>query len=178
MLNLDIDARGDCAHTLVDYGDELKNNKALLNAALIKANILDRNVCILLMSMAMLETTTLNTAHRDTTKDDCTNGATNVSLFNLNTDMIKELKFSYTNDFLNDPKNLYVIVHILITAIRLWGVNRLLNFVRGGRTAFNDGHSYGAADYRNTILSIYKVVKSDISLMTDSRRVQIYLQHV
>jgi hypothetical protein len=59
----------------------------------------------------------------------------------------------------------------------MWGVTRMLNFVRGGRTAFDDGTSYGAADYRDAVATILKVFDRFPALLTDDRRVEIYVPH-
>ena len=53
----------------------------------------------------------------------------------------------------------------------------MLNFVRGGRTAFIDGVSYDAAGYRNAVATILKVISNTASLMTDDRRVEINVPH-
>jgi len=45
--------------------------------------------------------------------------------------------------------------------------------VRGGSTAFRDGVSYGAATYRNAILTIYNQIAKDQSLQKDDRRVEV-----
>lgn len=165
-------------YTLSDYGNELIYNKAKLINAFNNVSLYDNNIRALIMSMAMLETNTLNTTSRDTSKDKNTDGSTNVSLFNLNVDMIQSLGYNYTNEYMNDPDNLDSVINIIIRAFMTWGFDKTLNFVRGGRKGFVDSKSYGSEDYRNTIVSIMNAILKDQDLMHDSRRVEIYLNHV
>ena len=104
------------SYNITSYGDELKNNKELLNKAFIDAGInLELNICDLMLAMGMLETNTLDPIYRDASKDD-NKCSQNVSLFNLNMDMITYLGFKYTPDYLNNQDNLSSIVKIIYTA--------------------------------------------------------------
>ena len=67
---------------------------------------------------------------------------------------------------------------MLNTAFDKFGIHRTLYFVRGGRTAFNDGQSFGAQRFVQIIASILKAVDADPSLMTDARRAETYLEPV
>ena len=69
------------------------------------------------------------------------------------------------------------MVGLIDKGIDNWGVTRMLNFVRGGRDAFNDGVSYGATDYRNAVATILRVIDMTPSLMKDDRRVEIYVPY-
>jgi hypothetical protein len=46
-----------------------------------------------------------------------------------------------------------------------------------GNRKQNDGVSYGAADYRDAVATILKVFDMVPALMTDNRRVEIYVPH-
>ena len=164
-------------YRLGEYGPELAKNKTLLSKAFKENNIADDKSATML-AMAMLETNTLCVEHRDASKDDRTDGAANVSLFNLNIDMIRYLGFDDDFVSMNRQENVGRIVYMIDKAFGTWGIERTLNFVRGGRTAFVDGVSYGAPEYRDVISTITNAILADPSLRTDSRRVEIYLQHV
>jgi hypothetical protein len=164
-------------YRLADYGQELVKNKAILEKAFKENSIPDDRSAVML-AMAMLETNTLCVEHRDASKDDRTDGAANVSLFNLNIDMIRYIGFNDDFASMNMQENVGRIVYIINQAFGAWGIERTLNFVRGGRTAFVDGVSYGAPEYRNVISTITNAILADPALRTDSRRVEIYLQHV
>ena len=168
---------GSVPYRLADYGNDLAKNKALLERAFEENGITEERSATML-AMAMLETNTLSTDYRDSSKDDRTDGAANVSMFNTNIDMIRYLGFRDDAESLNRQENVGRMVHIIDTAFGAWGIERTLNFVRGGRTAFVDGISYGAQDYRNVISTITNAILSDPALRTDSRRVEIYLEHV
>lgn len=170
-------------YELTSYGPVLAYNKARLVSAF--------DTCItppaqrrLFMAMAMLETNTLTDAERDASKDDTTDGSANVSLFNLNVDMIRRLNDD--PDRLDDgnARSLALTVCLLQKGIKDWGVIGLLNFVRGGFTGFASGNStaasnvYGIKDYRKTVASIMSAIDKRPVLMRDDRRVEIFLEHV
>lgn len=162
---------------ITDYGESLKKNKIILKQAFDKVGIREE-LKYLFMAMAMLETNTLDITERDCTKDNCTDGSANVSIFNLSIDLVRFLGFPYDTNYLNDPANITTIIQILNFGIVKLGTDNLLNFVRGGRTAYYDKTSYGAEQYRNTIAKITDIIKNDVNLLTDSRRVEIFLEHV
>ena len=158
-----------------DYGAALRQNKQALAGA--TAHLPHDQRC-LLTAMAMLETNTMSIGERDAGKDHLTNGAANVSIFNLNVDMVRRLGFTGSPGHLNRPEALRAVVDLLTAAFKQWGTERTLAFVRGGYTAFQDGHSYGAKEYIATIYRIRDAVRADAALLTDGRRVEVYLQHV
>ena len=176
-MSINITTTKTCAYKLTDYGIELQTNKAFLEMACTAAGITDNDIKCLLLSMAMLETNTLDVNDRDASKDG-SHGAANVSIFNLNMDMIHRLGYTDDSEFLNEPYNLSIVVRILWDALYTWGIDQTLDFIRGGYVGFMDGVSYGCQDYRNTIGTIYNVIRNDPSLLVDSRRVEIYLEHV
>ena len=70
------------------------------------------------------------------------------------------------------------MVSYLLKGFRTWGIQSTLNFQRGGYTAFKDGVSYGAAEYRNAIVTIYNKIASDWTLEIDGRRIEINVRGV
>lgn len=169
------DTPADCVYKITRYGDLLAYNKRKIIAAIpIGA---PPSFGALLIAMAMVETTTLSSADRDASKD--TRGdAANVSLFNLSLDLVKCLGYTEDPWIFNDAKNLSELTQLLWGGMQKWGVHALLNFVRGGRTGFQDHHSYDCAGYRRTIATMLKLIDADPSLLTDNRRIEIELRHV
>ena len=173
----DFQAAGNDPYNISDYGSWLQNNKAHLQSALDAAGA-GSGERMLVTAMAMLETTDMDPSQRDASKDGTP--SMNLSILNLNLDMVQQLGYQGNagGAALNDPANLSQAVALLLHGFRTWGVASTLNFQRGGSTAFADGVSYGAADYRNVIASMYGGIVADPTLLNDSRRVEIYLQHV
>ena len=83
-----------------------------------------------------------------------------------------------TTSLLNSTANLPVVVGLLKRGFDMWGCEPLLNFVRGGRTAFKDGCSYDAYGYRNTVATILRQFDKDPALLWNDVRVEVMLQHV
>lgn len=173
----------DCEYKLTSYGETLRINKGIFNDACSAKGVSPAHRALFLC-MAMLETTHLTADQRDMSKDACSHGSANVSLFNLNVDMIKRLGY-YTNNQgqnticeLNHVHNIPKVIDIIQRGLKEWGVERLLNFVRGGYTAFIDGKSYDVYNYRNTIATMLKVIDMYPTLLYDDKRIDIYLKHV
>lgn len=160
------------------YGPVLRQNKALLFEAFRKSQTGTQGQFALILVMAMLETNTLSVSDRDTSKDGFIDGSANCSMFNLSHDLLKFIGYEGSCDELNKASNLHVVVQQIDQGIRQLGVTRFLNYVRGGRQGFLDGHSYGASDYRSTIATMLSVVDAQPLLLTDDRRVDILLAHV
>jgi hypothetical protein len=163
-------------YKLTSYGAVLKGNKERLLKAFDVRAIRDERRA-LMIAMAMIETNTMSPSERDTTKDNRTDKSANASIFNLSEDMLNQLGYQGNIHLLDPLTSLQDVVGLINKGIDMWGVTRMLNFVRGGRTAFNDSVSYGAADYRNAVATILKVIDMDPSLMRDDRRVEIYVPH-
>lgn len=130
----------------------------------------------LLVAMAMIETNHMCPTERDATKDCNTDGSANVSIFNLSVDLVQCAGFEGDVCCLND--DLVQAVQVLAAAMQKWGVLPTLDFVRGGRTGFEDHVSYGCADYRRTVATVLARIDQDPALMTDDRRVEVDLVHV
>ena len=170
------DMMANCRYKIHSYGAAIQNNKARLIGAFDVGAIRDERRA-LMTAMAMIETNTLSPSERDTTKDKNTDKSANASIFNLSEDMINELGFIGDIHQLDPLESLPTVVGLINKGIDAWGVTRMLNFVRGGRTAFNDGVSYGAAGYRNAVATILKVFGTDSALMSDDRRVEVKVPH-
>jgi hypothetical protein len=168
---------GNATCSIVYYGNVLLANKAGVTAA-CNSCLATAEECMLLLAMGMQETTLLTSAQRDASKDAyaMADGMANVSLWNLAFDLVTGLCFGGSPWLLNlDPRS---AACILVDGIRRWGIPNILNFVRGGRTGVQDGVSYGAWEYRNTIATIVRALRNDTSLLTDGRRVECFLRGV
>jgi hypothetical protein len=161
-------------HKITDYGEKLAVNKRILSLALGRLGMRQR--CIM-TAMCMLETDHMEPKQRDASKDHDAYAA-NVSIFNLSVDMLKQLGYKGSCSDLNCLSRLDTVVQLLEKAFKQWGEEKTLAFVRGGRTAFEDLKSYGARAYMQTIWHMASVIEKDIKLLTDGRRVEVYLPHV
>lgn len=173
----EIDAPGNANWSVSGYGPELQANKEKLRMACERVGA-SWELRVLLLATGFQETTSLSSRDRDASKDHSGPSA-NVSAWNLSLDLVQQVG-SYAGDpwDLNREDRLDDVVRTVRDGIDKWGVNRYLNFVRGGRTAFDDGHSYGAHDFRNSIKTMCGVIHGDHSLMWDDRRVNVDLVHV
>ncbi len=161
-----------------DYGPALVENKAAILGACLAGCAGSLEECTLLLAMAMVETTTMNASLRDATKDGTS--AANVGLWNLSVDLVAALNHTGDPWGLNaqTPQVLAATACLLLRGLRAWGATRLLNFVRGGRTAFLDGVSFDAFGYREVVASLLNAFAGDARLLYDARRVDCPLRHV
>jgi len=166
-----------CTYKITSYGAALKGNKAHLNNAFRERTVRDERRA-LMMAMAMIETNTMSPHERDASKDKKTDKSANASIFNLSEDLLNELGHGGDIKLLNPLARLPEVVGLIDKGISKLGVVRLLDFVRGGRTAFNDHKSYGVEGYRNAVATILKLIDMFPSLMHDDRRVEIAVPHV
>lgn len=157
------------------YGRRLQANKAALAEACAAAGV-SPELHALFVAMAMIETNHMCPTERDDTKDCNTDGSANVSIFNLSVDLVQCAGFEGSPCSLNE--DLVSAVQALAGAIDKWGVMATLDFVRGGRTGFNDHVSYGCADYRRTVATVLQQIDRDPALLADDRRVEVELVHV
>jgi hypothetical protein len=170
---------GNLVCPVTTYGQALASNKRAVYAA-CNACGGGLDECALVVAMAMIETTFMNATARDASKDWRTDGSVNVGLWNLNTDLVAALNYSGDPWTLNaqTPQVLAATACALLRGARTWGAARLMNFVRGGRTAFNDGWSFDAWGYRNAIKTIVDWFRRDPALLLDGRRVDCPLRPV
>jgi hypothetical protein len=171
---LQVNAAGNARYQVSNYGGGLQGNKARLAAAADSAGA-NMQEKALIIAIAMQETTYMRGSERDGSKDGTSSA--NISILNMNIDMVQMLGYSRGDGgaYLNSDERLSEAVSYLLKAFRTWGVERTLNFQRGGRNAFNDGTSYGAGDYRNSIATIYNKIAQDPALISDGRRVEVNL---
>jgi hypothetical protein len=174
---LQVDAPANAAYQISNYGDALRGNKINFANAADNAGATGQEKA-LIIAMAMQETTLMDISQHDSSKDGTSSA--NLSILNMNLDMVQMLGYARGDGgaYLNDPAHLEEAVGYLIRGFRTWGIERTLNFQRGGRPAFNDGVSSGAADYRSAIATIYNQIAKDPSLESDGRRVEINLYGV
>ena len=176
--DLQLQAAGNYPVSIGHYGSTLANNKLNLFTILNRLGASGQEKR-LLIAVAMGETNTMSDSDVDHTKDGTS--AANVSIFNENIDMLQQLGYSGNDNgmALNRPENLSVVAAYNLKAIRTWGAARYLNFHRGGRTAFNDGVSYGSESFRNAVATVMAQLMTDMHLARDDdRRVQADVPHV
>lgn len=165
------------SYAISSYGPLLQGNKQLLASACAGMHVRAADLA-LMTAMAMQESTTMSVCDRDRTKDCLENGSANFSMFNLSADLLTYIGFTGRLSDLNVASNLPLVVAQILIGVKKLGLTSFLNFVRGGRTGFTDGVSYGAGEYRSTIATILRVLDLDPALLTDGRRVEIKLAHV
>lgn len=164
-------------YKLPSYGPVLKANKSLLGVAMAARTISPERRA-LMISMAMIETHHLSPSERDAKKDSRTDGAANATIFNLSEDLLRQVGYSGNIHALDPLARRSDVVGCLDKGINMWGVRRFLDFVRGGRDAFNDGKSYGADDYRCAVATALKLIDADPTLLSDDRRVEMDVKYV
>jgi len=172
LPGLSVGVPGNAALSIGNYGGTLQANKQNLYTVTQQAGATEQELA-LVISIAMQETTLMVANQRDAHKD--RTPSANVSFLNLNYDMLTRLGYT-GNDYgasLNAPDQLGTVVGLLLKGFRTWGIQSTLNYIRGGYTAFQDGSSYGAAGYRNAIVTIYNQIADDKSFETDGRRVEV-----
>jgi hypothetical protein len=169
-------APADKAYKIRRYGSALQGNKERLLRACNALALPDERRA-LLMAMAMIETLHLSPDERDKSKDKNPDKSANASIFNLSEDMLNQLGYHGDIHLLDPLTSLQAVVGLISKGIDKWGVSRMLNFVRGGRKGFDTGEAFGAADYRNAVATILKVIDMSPDLMSDDRRVAIYVPH-
>jgi hypothetical protein len=177
---MDLGAPGSMTCPIAQYGPFLVAGKAAVWDACSNSCGGTARECKLAMAMAMIETTLMNVTQRDWTKDSTTDGSANVSLWNLSIDLITSLGFAGVSWTLNTQTHeaLAAAACLVVKGVHTWGPRVFLNFVRGGRTAFVDGWSYGAYEYRNAVATILDAFAKDPALLTDGRRVECVVPHV
>jgi hypothetical protein len=158
------------------YGPALVAGKARVNAASLAIKLPPERRA-LMIAMAMIETNHLDYAERDKSKDHDKKGAANVSLFNINMDLLRELGCVLTPSTLNLPNTLSTTMIHMNQGIDWWGIYGFLDFVRGGRKAFKDHQSYGATDYRRAVATALTLIDGDPALLSDDRRIEMNVPH-
>ncbi len=127
------------------------------------------------LAMAMQESECCACVQRDASKDGTPSA--NFSCFNMNLDYLQVLGFKGIPD-LNCETNLEEAVHYLLAGFKAWGRDSVMNFHRGGRTAWQDGVSYGAGEYREAIKSVVEYLRTNPDKMVDASRIAYDVEHV
>jgi hypothetical protein len=142
----------------------------------------------LMLAMAQIEAYLLEPKQIDHSKDDFPDKSENVSVFNLNEDMLIELgyrldasanekKYRELIRELNNDGALPMVVGLLNQAFDKWGVVKTLCFVRGGRKAFKDGKSYDAHNYLKAVATSLRLMDEDPGWLVDDRRIEMTVVH-
>ncbi len=113
---------------------------------------------------------------RDTSKD-WDPSAANVTCFNVNIDFLTHYGFPRPHNYDSD-ENLYDVISCIDKSFDVDGMERSLNFHRGGRTGYNDPNAFQAPEYRDGIASMYTALVNDPSILSDDRRIAVPIQHV
>lgn len=159
-----------------DYGNALSGNKQEMQAALdpMHASASERSF---LTAIAMNESTTMG----GNSDPNC------FSIYNMNTDMIKQVTQKYgmniTPQELNLPENQGKAAQVALLALRDYGAKGFLAFERGGPTAYQQLQQGQAINvpgananwidsYYSTFQARFQAIQKDPSLLTDSRRVE------
>ena len=162
---------------------------AVAQALLVRGNTflqacLSSVTCVLLelfnLMLHLQESTFMD--HRDASKDRDPLSM-NCSVLNVNCDLLQKAgKLSGRN---GEPpidqnvdcsairdQNLDRVLLLLRRAFDVWTPKRTLDFIRGGRSGFDDGigGSCNCPIYRRAIDSLYLAFSNDSSLLTDERR--------
>lgn len=165
-------------HGFGEYGEPLRTNKWRVRTAFDKIGVASP-LRAMFFGMGFQETNLMTASQRDSGKDSNDDGSANWSLWNLSEDMLRELGFEGADfSVLNSDDRLDTVVGLMVKGVHRWGAFRFLSFVRGGRTGFQDGESYGVRDFVNAIATHMKVIEGDESLFWDGRRVEIVVKHV
>jgi hypothetical protein len=175
------------------YQNNLQKNKQRLNKVFddLKLPLEAREF---LIAMAMIESTELCVHHRDPLKDD-QGGAANHTLFNLNTDMIRDIvsqaelasfglakpSKSPLNQDTDDA--LRKAVDIAWRGVQKWGFDRYTSYVRGGASGFSSSYDYNNDWLKMRVFKcglsfIWKAIRGEPALLTDNRRVELQIPYV
>jgi hypothetical protein len=159
------------------YGELLRAGKRKVRSACRSSGVSPARTN-LFVCMAMIETQHLAYYERDLLKNANTDGSANVSIFNLNEDMVQRLGCKLSREQLNEESALPRIVHLMTFGIDVFGLAPFLNYVRGGYDAWKDGVSYGAAGYRQAVATAVKLMDEWPNLAADDLRIEMHVPHV
>jgi hypothetical protein len=147
--------------------------------------------CALLLAMAMIETTTLDSHNKDAadpSKASATDKSVNFSIFNLNQDQIgRTLLYGPSPTvgalkFLNTNGGVFDAVRIILKSFSLWGVRDTLSFHRAGGSAFDNPYTpwtLDIANYHNAIRrGVEQLDYNQASMLTNNVRVEMVVKHI
>lgn len=75
-------------------------------------------------------------------------------------------------------QGLHDSVRILMSAFDQWGVKDTLAYVRGGYSGWKQPNQPDVIEYWQSIAAILSYIDQDPALLTDSRRVEVFLKHI
>lgn len=107
----------------------------------------------------------------------------NNTIFNMNYDMLNYVTGYFSNDYgieLNkdDDATLQLAMNLLNQCFDKFGIKRILDFHRGGRTGFDKpaesaGRGCDCYVYRNALLTTYNKFNEDPRFLNDGRRIEM-----
>lgn len=190
-------ARGGSAHwDSVRNGASIRNTNRYQGLAQNKASLLkglddagaDADTKRMVMACAMQETTHMSVNQRDSKKDHNPKSK-NYSALNINGDMIDQLygrNGGAIKNVLNGRDNdasLRAAAKVMTDASRRWGKDKTLMFLRSGSAPFQGGRADNAvhggaysgktSEYFRNVGRIASTLRSDPSLMINSKRIEI-----
>jgi len=173
ITELGINADTSLTAPINPYPDPYQANKAnVLNA--LRATSMTECQIRMWFAIGMLETNTFSAADRDTSKDGT--ASQNYSCFNLNQDMLT--RAGQPTDALNSDANIQQTANAVAAMTTQYGINGVLNYLRGGYTGWQDGVSYDCAGYRQGINSLVYMIDQQTSVLTDNTRIDLDISHV
>jgi len=132
----------------------------------------------IIIAVAMQETQHMDISEHDGDKKSL---STNVSILNINYDMLHKLGYRGKNfgEALNRPAGLKTAVSYATKAMRTWTAKKFLDFHRGGRTGFDDPRLLGTQEYRNAIAAMMPLLRDNVALASkNDKRIQIDVEHL
>jgi hypothetical protein len=170
--------------------DKLDVGKQRVLAAARQQNCTDA-YCVLLLAMAMIETTTLDSHDKDAAdrrKAAATDKSVNFGIFNLNQDQIgRTLLYGPSPTvaaltFLNTNGGVFDAVRIILKSFSLWGIRDTLSFHRAGGSAFDNPYTpwtLDIANYHNAIRrGVEQLDYNQTSMLTNNVRVEMVVKAI
>ena len=127
----------------------------------------------------------MDVSQRDASKDHASSA--NNTIFNLNYDMLNFVTGYYSKDYgleLNKPDDatLQLAMDLLDQCFDKFGIKRILDFHRGGRTGFDDPDksARNGCDcyvYRNAILTTYNKFNQDPNYFNNGMRIEMVVPY-
>lgn len=115
---------------------------------------------------------------RDAGKDQTTDGSANVSCFNVNLDCLNKYGFYKPDRDLDTDDNIWDAIKCMEKFMSTEGIDKFLNFHRGGRGGYEDPSKYQCQQYRDGIATMYTALLAEPSMLSDDRRLYIPIKGV
>ena len=160
-----------------DIGGQLAARKQVVVQTCRDAKRSDETIALLL-AVIMGETQSCSACDRDMSKDG-SGDARNVSAYNLNIYMLKDIGFDVSKvEELNDDAHLDEATRAALMGIDKYGEEKFLWGHRGGQAAMEDGVSYGAREFVAHIRSVQSYLLQHPEHFSDGVRLGDFVQHV